>query len=75
MSYGSLELHLQVQEQCWQDVRRDVDKWRLLRGARRRSGWLAQQPATMLCQLGRWLVRVGQALQSYGQYERNWFSS
>ena len=75
MLHVNLELHCQVEELRWQDVRRDVHKWRLLHGARRRSGWLSQRSCWLLCQLGRWLVKMGQLLQSYGHYEHNWLRS
>ena len=72
MSQLNLELYSQVQALRRQDMRRDAQQWRLARWAGSRPVWLSQRGCWVLCQIGRWLVRVGEQLQSYGRYGHDW---
>ena len=70
--YLNLELHSRVEKDRRQDILRDIEIRRLLRpDESRRRTWLARQGCWVLCQLGRWLVRLGQQLQSAGMYRRD----
>ena len=74
--YMSLELHNQVQKERHQEIIRDVEIRRLLRGDKpRQRTWLVRQGCWFLCQLGHWLVRVGRQLQSVGMYQRDMLTS
>jgi hypothetical protein len=53
------ELHLQIAKQRIGDMMRDVEQWRLLRSSLQPT-WATQQIRGLLCQLGYWLIRVGQ---------------
>jgi hypothetical protein len=53
------ELELQIAKQRIGDMMRDAEQWRLLRPSPRPT-WLTQQIRGLLCQLGYWLIRVGQ---------------
>jgi hypothetical protein len=74
--YMSLELHKRVEEDRRQDILRDIEIRRLLsQGKPRQRKWLARQGCWILCQLGRWLVRLGQQLQSAGVYRQDMLTS
>jgi hypothetical protein len=53
------ELELQIAKQRIGDMMRDAAQRRLLRPSPRPT-WLTQQIRGLLCQLGYWLIRVGQ---------------
>ncbi|MBN1580671.1 MAG: hypothetical protein JXA89_08195 [Anaerolineae bacterium] len=71
MEYMQVNLYKRVEDQRRADRRRDAERWRLLRQGRRRSeqDWLSRQGCWLLCQLGRWMVRLGQGLQRAGAYQ------
>ena len=74
--YMNLELHKRVGEERRQDMLRDIAIWRLLhQGKPHQRTWLVRQGCWVLCQLGRWLVRVGQQLQSAGVYRQDLLTS
>jgi len=70
--YLSPELHSRVQRERRQEMLHDAEMFRLLRqGRRRQQTWIARQGCWILCQLGRWLVRLGQQLQNAGMYRQH----
>ncbi len=72
VSYGNLEWHYRVEWERREDMRRDVVRWRLLKQVERPS-MLTRQGCRLLCELGRWMVQLGQQLQQYGRYEQRPF--
>lgn len=70
MSCRNLEWHYRVEWERRQDMRRDVVRWHLLKQVERPS-LLTRQGCWLLCQLGRWMVQLGQQLLQYGSQERS----
>jgi hypothetical protein len=74
--YISPELHSRVLKERHRDLLHDAEMHRLLhQGKPRQPKWLASQGCRILCQLGRWLVRLGQQLQSAGVYRQDMLTS
>ena len=69
MGWMNAELYHRIEKARRRDLANDAAKWRLLRAGRRTSGWLDRQRCWLLCQVGRWLVRLGRTLQSSGRYD------
>jgi hypothetical protein len=64
------DLYKRYVDQRLEELRRDAAKWQLLQqGRRERFGPLARRVCWLLCEFGRWLVRVGEQLQAYGRYQ------
>ena len=69
MAYMQFELYKRIEDERRADQRRDAEVWRLLQLSRRRpQHWLARKGCWLLCQVGRWMVRLGQELQRAGTY-------
>ena len=64
------DLYKRYVDQRLEELRHDAAMWRLLRQGRRdRPGLLARRGCRLLCELGRWLVRLGEQLQAYDRYQ------
>jgi hypothetical protein len=69
VEYMQVDLYKRMEDRRRAEVRRDAEVWRLLRaGGRRPRRWLASKGCWLLCQIGRWMVRLGQDLQRAGAY-------
>ena len=70
MGYMQVDLYKQIEDQRRADQRRDAELWRLLRLGRSRAKqcWLVRKGCWLLCQIGRWMVKLGQELQRAGAY-------
>jgi hypothetical protein len=70
MECMQLDLYKRVEDMRRADLRRDASVWRLLRsGHQRTQRWLPRQSCRLLCQVGRWLVRLGHGLQRAAAYQ------
>lgn len=64
MQYMQTDLYKRMEDGRRAEMQRDATIWRLLRQrGRRPRHWLARQRCWLLCQVGRWMVRLGQELQ------------
>ena len=69
MEIMQLDLYKRIEDQRRADERRDAEVWRLLQlGKCRPRPWLASKGCWLLCQVGRWMVRLGQRLERAGTY-------
>jgi hypothetical protein len=68
----NLEWHYRVEWERRQDMRRNAVRWRLLKQAGQPS-LLTRRSCWLICQLGRWMERLGQQLQQHGRYEQRPF--
>jgi hypothetical protein len=69
MEYVQVDLYKRMEDRRRADQRRDAEVWRLLRqSGRLPRHWLARKGCWLLCQVGRWMVRLGQELQRAGAY-------
>jgi hypothetical protein len=67
MEYMQVELYKRIEDDRRADQRRDAELWRLLRlDGRRTQHWRVPRRYWLLCQIGRWMVRLGQELQRIG---------
>lgn len=71
MAWMDLQYQYDLDQLRRQDARRDAAKWRLLHQGQSHSTWLSRRICWLLCQLGRWLVRLGQQLQHQGVYKHD----
>jgi hypothetical protein len=69
MECMQVDLYKRVEDQRRAAQRRNAEVWRLLQQGRRRPRqWLARKGCWLLCQIGRWMVRLGQDLQRAAAY-------
>jgi len=67
MGYMQVELYKRVEDERRADQRRDAEIWRLLhRGQHRPEHWLYHTRCWLLCQAGKWMVRLGREMERAG---------
>jgi len=64
-----VELYRRIEDERRADQRRDAEVWRLLhKGGHQPEHWLHQKRCWLLCQVGRWMVRLGREMERAGTY-------